>query len=124
MGLQTPISIKGKNKKKNTKKLSKVQLPTKDMSSVMNSDLSSLSKPIDTSVSALHQVSKLLETGTNEVKSILSYECDVIYECRICRSLFRSIVNFISHKREYCREKFNVSLGRNLCGNSNVSETI
>jgi len=80
-------------------------------------DLSSLQKPIDTSVSDLHQVSGLLENGTDEVKSILSYECNIIYECRICHSLFRSIVNLVSHKREYCREKFDITLHRQLFNN-------
>ncbi|XP_011690184.1 PREDICTED: MATH and LRR domain-containing protein PFE0570w isoform X2 [Wasmannia auropunctata] len=72
-------------------------------------DPSSLRKPIDTSVSDLQQVSRLLEDGTEEVKSILSYECNIIYECRICYSMYRSIVNLVSHKREYCKEKFDVT---------------
>lgn len=114
------VQAKPKMKKKNDK-LGKAKLPAKDTNSTINPDLSSLRKPIDTSLSALYQVSKLLENGTDEVKSLLSYECDVIYECRICRSLFRSIVNLISHKREYCREKFNITLHRNVLENFNVS---
>lgn len=38
----------------------------------------------------------------------IDHECDLIFECRVCRTLFRSIANFILHKREYCREQFNV----------------
>ncbi|XP_020281413.1 zinc finger protein 800 [Pseudomyrmex gracilis] len=72
-------------------------------------DFSSLRKPVDTSASDLYQVCKLLEKGTDEVKSILSYESNIIYECRKCLSLFRSIINLISHKRFYCTEKFNVT---------------
>lgn len=33
----------------------------------------------------------------------MSNECDVIYECKCCRNMFRSLTNFISHKRVYCR---------------------
>lgn len=29
-------------------------------------------------------------------------ECDLIYECKVCRSLHRSLANFIAHKRVYC----------------------
>uniref|UniRef100_A0A915J7N3 Uncharacterized protein n=1 Tax=Romanomermis culicivorax TaxID=13658 RepID=A0A915J7N3_ROMCU len=42
--------------------------------------------------------------GTVEVKNLLSYECDFILECRICRNFFRSLPNFIIHKRAYCKE--------------------
>ncbi|XP_015119794.1 uncharacterized protein LOC107043012 [Diachasma alloeum] len=75
-------------------------------------DLSNLRKPITTSLSSLRQVAKLFDNGNHEVKSILDYECEVIYECRICRSLFRSLANFISHKRVYCRAKFDISMDR------------
>lgn len=30
-----------------------------------------------------------------------------MYECRICRNIFRSISNFITHKRSYCLDKYN-----------------
>lgn len=108
------MQTKPRGKKKNGK-FEKVKFPTKKYTNnITNPDLSSLRKPIDTSVSGLYQVSKLLENGTDEVKSILSYECDIIYECRICHSLFRSIVNLISHKREYCRDNFNITLCRGV----------
>ncbi|GAB1866363.1 Zinc finger protein 800 [Camponotus japonicus] len=113
------VQTKGKSKKRN-EKLGKVKLPTKDTNGVVSPDLSSLRKPIDTSVSDLCQVSKLLENGTDEVKSILSYECNIIYECRTCHSLFRSIVNLISHKREYCRKKFDITLHRSILHNYNL----
>lgn len=83
-------------------------------------DLSSLRKPIDTSVSDLYQVSRLLEDGTDEVKTILSYECSIIYECCVCRSLFRSIVNLVSHKREYCKEKFDITLRKRVLNSYNM----
>lgn len=33
----------------------------------------------------------------------------MIYECKVCRNIFRSLTNFISHKRVYCRQNFNAS---------------
>lgn len=38
-----------------------------------------------------------------QVRSLLSNECDIIYECKVCRNMFRSLANFISHKRIYCK---------------------
>ncbi|XP_043271530.1 uncharacterized protein [Venturia canescens] len=70
------------------------------------SDFSQLRKPVDTNLSSLKQVAELFEKGSDEIKTILKYECDIVYECRICRSLFRSLANFISHKRVYCIEKY------------------
>ncbi|XP_077276761.1 uncharacterized protein LOC143905300 isoform X2 [Temnothorax americanus] len=86
-------------------------------------DLSNLRKPVDTSVSNLYQVCELLEDGTDEVKSILSYECNVIYECRICLALFRSIVNLVSHKREYCVDEFDVRLHKRVLNNYKAHPT-
>lgn len=39
----------------------------------------------------------------------MSRECDLIYECKVCRNIFRSLTNFISHKRVYCRSSFNAT---------------
>lgn len=108
-------SIQTKGKSKKSAKFAKFLVK----STTSRPDLSSLRKPIDTSVSDLCQVSELLEDGTDEVKSILSYECNIIYECRTCHSLFRSIVNLVSHKREYCREKFDITLDRHVLHNYN-----
>ena len=49
---------------------------------------------------------KSLSSGSNEVRDLLLYECDVIFECRICRSMFRGLPNFLAHKRAYCMKKF------------------
>ena len=98
--------------KKPYSKFGKVKLSSKEVSPI-DPDLSQLRQPIDTSVSTLYRVSKILENGSDEVKSILAYECDLVYECRVCRSLFRSLVNFISHKRTYCKEKFDITYARN-----------
>ncbi|XP_043250988.1 zinc finger protein 800 [Colletes gigas] len=110
-------SMKAKAKaKKHNGKFGRVKFPSKEAAPT-NPDLSHLRPPIDTSVSSLYRVSKVLETGSDEVRSILAYECDLIYECRICRSLFRSLVNFVSHKRIYCKEKFDVTFYRNSSTN-------
>lgn len=34
-------------------------------------------------------------------------ECDILLECRVCRNIFRSLLNFLLHKRSFCSEKFN-----------------
>uniref|UniRef100_A0A1B6IEY3 C2H2-type domain-containing protein n=1 Tax=Homalodisca liturata TaxID=320908 RepID=A0A1B6IEY3_9HEMI len=72
-------------------------------------DLSVLRQPVDTSVCGLKQAVKVFETGTPEVLHLLTYDCDVVYECKVCRNLFRSIANFISHKRVYCTERYSRS---------------
>ncbi|KAI6205015.1 C2H2-type domain-containing protein [Aphelenchoides besseyi] len=46
------------------------------------------------------------ENGTHEVRHLLDKECDVIYECKYCREMFRSIVTFVSHKRTSCRSMY------------------
>lgn len=107
------IKARAKSKKSNGR-FGRVKFSSKEGNAVEGAngaspDLSQLRKPIDISVSSLLDVTKLLEIGGDEVKSMLSYECDVVYECRVCRSLFRSLANFISHKRVYCTEKFNVA---------------
>lgn len=37
-----------------------------------------------------------------QVRRLLSEECSLIYECNVCRNMFRSLANFISHKRVFC----------------------
>ncbi|XP_044757179.1 uncharacterized protein LOC123315521 [Coccinella septempunctata] len=93
---------------KSAKKLKKpLDLPLGKATSYKDVDLSHVRLPIDTSVFGLKHALTLFETATNEVKSYLAYECDLMYECRICRTIFRSIANFILHKRKFCREKYN-----------------
>nr|XP_012143282.1 PREDICTED: zinc finger protein 800 [Megachile rotundata]XP_012143283.1 PREDICTED: zinc finger protein 800 [Megachile rotundata] len=117
-------SIKAKTKaKKPNGKFRRVKFPPTEVASI-SSDLSELSQPIDTSISNLYRVTKILENGSDEVKSILTYECDLVYECRICRSLFRSLVNFISHKRIYCKEKVDVTFARkSFCDYTTIIRT-
>ncbi|XP_046742724.1 uncharacterized protein LOC124409259 [Diprion similis] len=116
-------SVKPRTKtKKNNGRFGRVKFGNKESADNSNPDLSQLRKPIDISVSSLLQVTKLLEIGGEEVKCMLAYECDVVYECRVCRSLFRSLANFISHKRVYCREKFNIALFRRSHNDHIISE--
>lgn len=113
-------SMKAKTKtKKPNGKFGKVKFPSKEVITI-DPDLSQLRQPIDTSVSTLYRVTKVLENGSDEVKSILAHECDLVYECRVCRSLFRSLANFISHKRIYCKEKFNVTFTKGSLNNYNT----
>ncbi|XP_070503672.1 putative leucine-rich repeat-containing protein DDB_G0290503 [Chironomus tepperi] len=78
-------------------------------SSIENLDLTLLRRPIATSITGLEEVLRAYKDGTNELKKLLSKECDLIYECKVCRNIFRSLTNFISHKRVYCRNAFNAS---------------
>ncbi|XP_055525090.1 uncharacterized protein LOC129718377 [Wyeomyia smithii] len=72
-------------------------------------DLSLLRKPILTAVTGFLEAHKAYEAGTEELRKLLTSECDLLYECRVCRNIFRSLTNFISHKRVYCRKLFNAA---------------
>ena len=41
-----------------------------------------------------------------QIREYLVHECNLIYECKSCMSLFRSLANFISHKRTFCRMRY------------------
>ncbi|XP_031617793.1 uncharacterized protein LOC116337400 [Contarinia nasturtii] len=77
-------------------------------------DLSVLRKPIKTSINGLNEARKAFEDGTEEVRKLLSNECDIIYECKVCRNMFRSLANFISHKRVYCKATYSLSLNHDF----------
>ncbi|KAL7072491.1 hypothetical protein ACQ4LE_007941 [Meloidogyne hapla] len=53
--------------------------------------------------SGVDSIVRYYQNGTDEVKNLLKNECCMIYECSYCRALFRSIINFIAHKRTICR---------------------
>ena len=89
-------------------------------------DTASLRPPIKVSVTGMKQAIQALEFGSPEVqiffyishlmqkngnlsffqiKNCLLHECNLIYECKICLSMFRSLANLIAHKRSFCRKK-------------------
>ncbi|XP_044010706.1 putative uncharacterized protein DDB_G0281251 [Aphidius gifuensis] len=117
--------MKAKTKtKKSVGKLGRLKYPAKKESPINNDegeDLSLLRKPIDTSLTSLRQIVKLFDNGSDEVKSILDYECDIIYECRICRSLTRSFASFLSHKRVYCQQKYDVTFYKDAHNHSSIN---
>lgn len=67
-------------------------------------DESILQMPINIGVKNVREILKCLQIGTKEIKDIILNECNIIYECKICRNLFRSLANLISHKRVYCQK--------------------
>ncbi|XP_063604585.1 uncharacterized protein LOC134780059 [Penaeus indicus] len=69
-------------------------------------DYSILKKSINASANGVANLAKLLVTGTKEVQNLILNECDVILECKVCNNLFRSVVNFLAHKRIYCQEEY------------------
>ena len=69
-------------------------------------DLSQLKAPIHTSLSGTRQVIHALECGTGEVKEYLLDEINLMYECKTCLSVFRSVANLVSHKRTFCRSRY------------------
>uniref|UniRef100_A0A158R5L9 C2H2-type domain-containing protein n=1 Tax=Syphacia muris TaxID=451379 RepID=A0A158R5L9_9BILA len=71
-------------------------------------DLALLRQPVPLKLDGAEAVIKYWEGASPEVRSLISNECSVIFECRECRNLFRSIVNFISHKRVICRSLLEV----------------
>ncbi|CAD5229262.1 unnamed protein product [Bursaphelenchus okinawaensis] len=51
---------------------------------------------------------KFYEDGNPEVKLLLENECNVLYECRICQKVFKTIISLVSHKRTVCKDSCNV----------------
>lgn len=69
-------------------------------------DTSLLRPSIKTSVTGVRQVISALEAGTREVRGYLLNEVNIVYECKVCFNMFRSVANLTAHKRSYCIERF------------------
>ncbi|XP_017464855.1 PREDICTED: uncharacterized protein LOC108358186 isoform X1 [Rhagoletis zephyria] len=54
---------------------------------------------------SFREAKRLYDNGNEEVRKLLLKECSLIYECRKCRNMFRSLTQFIGHKRVFCRSK-------------------
>ncbi|OTF72319.1 zinc finger domain-containing protein, partial [Euroglyphus maynei] len=67
-------------------------------------DHSIIREPINVGIKNVHQIITCISDGTKEIKDLILNECNIIYECRVCRNLFRSLANFLAHKRLYCKE--------------------
>ena len=67
-------------------------------------DESIVRQPINLGTTNVRQIFQCVHNGTAEIKDIILNECNIIYECRSCRSLFRSLSNLLSHKRQYCKD--------------------
>jgi len=68
-------------------------------------DHSVLKQSIEVSKTGMKQAIHALECGSKEVVDVLLNECSIIYECKVCFNLFRSISNFLAHKRTFCKNK-------------------
>ncbi|XP_014778521.1 uncharacterized protein LOC106875071 [Octopus bimaculoides] len=52
--------------------------------------------------SVIEQMLTTVQDGEPEEKHCLSYECDIILECKVCRNLFRVMQSFLNHKKVNC----------------------
>lgn len=69
-------------------------------------DVAELQQPMQIGTRGVQMILKCMQNGTEEMKNLLLSECDVIFECKVCRSLFRGLPNLLCHKRSYCIEQY------------------
>ncbi|XP_052085747.1 uro-adherence factor A-like [Mytilus californianus] len=76
-----------------------------DEDPIDNIDFSVISNSIEAGGNTLDQILNAVHYGSPEIRHLLRESCDFIFECKHCKNLFRSIPNFIAHKRIYCGDK-------------------
>lgn len=67
-------------------------------------DESLMVPPINTGSRGPRQILNVIRDGTSEARDIVLNECNIIFECRLCSNMFRSLPNFMAHKRLYCTD--------------------
>ncbi|KAK3600105.1 hypothetical protein CHS0354_027024 [Potamilus streckersoni] len=67
-------------------------------------DFSVIRTAIQIGGKSIEQILNGVHYGSAEVRHLLMNECDFIIECKVCHNLFRSLPNFVAHKRVYCVE--------------------
>ncbi|KAI1288118.1 putative zinc finger protein [Halotydeus destructor] len=77
---------------------------TRHVQSVDCVDSSVVGETLNMSKKGVRQLLNIIQNGTNELRDLVLNECEVILECRKCRQLFRSVHNFLIHKRQFCLE--------------------
>ena len=65
-------------------------------------DVTILNQPAHSARQGISQIFDVLLAGTPFMRQLLLQEADVIYECKACRSLFRGLINFVDHKKNFC----------------------
>ncbi|KAK7475887.1 hypothetical protein BaRGS_00032855 [Batillaria attramentaria] len=73
---------------------------------VADIDFSVIRTAIEAGGKMIDQLMNGVHYGSPEIRLLLRDECDIILECRVCRALFRSLPNFVAHKRVYCPQAF------------------
>ncbi|XP_061427137.1 zinc finger protein 800-like isoform X2 [Lethenteron reissneri] len=56
----------------------------------------------DTQRHGVRQILEGIRIGTPRLKRLLLCEVDIVYECQLCRSLFRCLPNLVVHRQFYC----------------------